>query len=140
LRAALDREAAHEQVLSHVTDAIVVAGSDGRVTSWSSGAETLFGVERARAVGQRLPELVTDRMAGRRGGDLHEALASGVEWRGDAEIVRPSGVALFIEASIRRFEPRSGVDAGFMLVARDVDARRRAEIEAGARARQQAAV
>jgi PAS domain S-box-containing protein len=140
LRAALDREAAHEQVLSHVTDAIVVAGSDGRVTSWSSGAEALFGVERSRAVGQRLPELVTDRMAGRRGGDLHEALASGVEWRGDAEIVRPSGDALFIEASIRRFEPRSGVDAGFMLVARDVDARRRAEIEAGARARQQAAV
>jgi PAS domain S-box-containing protein len=140
LRTALARLDAHEQVLSHVTDAIVVADGAGCVTSWSTGAETLFGVDRARAVGRPLTELVTDRMARRRGGDLHEALGTRVEWRGDAEIVRPSGDVLFIEASIRRFEPGGGGDAGLMLVARDVDARRRAEIEAGARARQQAAV
>ena len=140
LRTALDREAAHEQLLSHVTDAIVVADISGRVTSWSSGAAVLFGVESADAVGRPLPELVNDRMAGRTGGDLHEALAARVEWRGDAEIVRPSGDALFIEASVRPFAPSGARGAGVMLVARDVDARRRVELEAGVRARQQAAV
>ena len=79
-------------------------------------------------------------MAAARDGDLHSALATGSNWRGDAEIVRPSGDTVFVEATLRTLTDEAGRPSGTLIVAHDVDARRRTELEAGIRARQQAAI
>ncbi len=110
------------------------------VTSWNPGAESLFGIAAADAIGQHVASLITNRMAARRGGDLHEAIASRTNWRGDAEIVRPSGDTLFIEATLRGVTDERGIRSGTLIVAHDVDARRRTELESAIRARQQAVI
>jgi PAS domain S-box-containing protein len=140
LRAAGERQAMQAHVLSQVTDAIIVTGVDGCVVSWNSAAEAIFGRPAGDAIGQPIATLITNRMAARRDGDLHAALASGASWRGDAEIIRPAGDTVFIEATLRGLTDKQGQPSGTLIVAHDVDARRRVEIEAGIRARQQTAI
>ena len=140
LQAAGERQAMQAHVLSQVTDAIIVADVDGRVVSWNAAAETMFGRLASDAIGQPIASLITNRLAARRDGDLHAALASSSNWRGDAEIVRPSGDTVFIEATLRGLTGKDGGASGTLIVAHDIDARRRAEIEAGIRARQQAVI
>jgi PAS domain S-box-containing protein len=140
LQEAGERQAMQAHVLSQVTDAVVITDNDTRVTSWNGGAEALFGRPASDAVGQPVGALIANRLAGARGGDLHDAIASHEQWRGDAEIIRPSGDTLYIEATVRPVTDMRGALSGMLVVARDVDARRRAEREAEVRARQQAAV
>jgi len=140
LQRAAERQKVQAHVLSQVTDTIVVADVNGLVTTWNAGAETIFGRQAAEAVGQPVASLITNRMATPRDGDLHSALATGSNWRGDAEVVRPSGDTVFVEATLRSLTDEAGGPSGTLIVAHDVDARRRAELEAGIRARQQAAI
>jgi PAS domain S-box-containing protein len=140
LHAASERQAMQAHVLSQVTDAIVTTDVEGRVVSWNTAAEAIFGRAAGDAIGQPVEALVTNRLAARRDGDLHAALAAGTNWRGDAEIVRPSGDTVFIEATLRGLADEAGTPSGTIIVAHDVDARRRAELEAGIRARQQTAI
>jgi PAS domain S-box-containing protein len=137
---AVERQKVQAHLLSQVTDAIVVADVNGLVTTWNTGAETIFGRTGADAIGQSIATLISNRMAARRDGDLHSALATGNHWRGDAEIVRPSGDTVFVEATLRSLTDQDGHPSGTLIIAHDVDARRRAELEAGIRARQQAAI
>jgi PAS domain S-box-containing protein len=127
-------------VLSQVTDAIVMTDDQATVTSWNAGAEQLFGLSAADAMGEPVTGVITNQLAARRGGDLNEAIGSRSNWRGDAELVRPSGETLFVEATVRPVTDVSGQVSGTLIVARDVDARRRAELEAEIRARQQAVI
>jgi PAS domain S-box-containing protein len=140
LHRAVERQKVQAHLLSQVTDAIVVADVNGLVTTWNTGAETLFGRTAAEAIGQSIATLISNRMAAPRDGDLHSALATGSHWRGDAEIVRPSGDTVFVEATLRSLTDQNGQPSGTLIIAHDVDARRRAELEAGIRARQQAAI
>jgi PAS domain S-box-containing protein len=140
LHRSAERQKVQAHVLSQVTDAIVVADVNGLVTTWNAGAETIFGRPAADAVGHAIATLISNRMATRRDGDLHSALATGSHWRGDAEIVRPAGDTVFVEATLRSLTDEHGQPSGTLIVAHDVDARRRTELEAGIRARQQAAI
>jgi PAS domain S-box-containing protein len=140
LRAAGERQAMQAHVLSQVTDAIVMTDDQATVTSWNAGAEQLFGLSAADAMGEPVTGVITNQLAARRGGDLNEAIGSRSNWRGDAELVRPSGETLFVEATVRPVTDVSGQVSGTLIVARDVDARRRAELEAEIRARQQAVI
>ncbi|HEX5107847.1 MAG TPA: response regulator [Vicinamibacterales bacterium] len=140
LRAAVEHQAMQANLLAQVTDAIVEVDPETRVTSWNAGAETLFGIPAAGATGHAVGSLITNRMAGTRGGDLHEAIASRTDWRGDAEIVRTSGDTRFVEATVRSLTDEHGAVSGAIVLARDVDARRRAEHESAVRARQQAVI
>ena len=140
LSTASARHAAQAEILAQVTDAIVTTDRQMRVTTWNAGAGTLFGIPEDQALGHVITSLITDRMASPRGGDWHEAIDSGTDWRGDAEIVRPFGDTRFIETTVRGVVDSHGHRTGTIVLARDVDARRRAEIDAGIRARQQAVV
>jgi PAS domain S-box-containing protein len=139
-REATDRDSIQAHAMSQVSDAIVMTDVKTRVTSWNAGATDLFGISADDAMGQPLGSLIRNRMAGTRGGDLHEAITAQSNWKGDAEIVRPSGDTRFIEATLHNVTDEQGTRSGALIVAHDVDARRRAELEAGIRARQQAAV
>ena len=140
LELAAERQAFQAHLLSQVTDAIVVSDSGGLITTWNPGAEALFGQPADAALGRPLQEVIMQRTAANRGSDLRRTITAGGEWRGDAEIIRPSGESVFIEATLRALHDENGVTRGHLLIGHDVDARRRAELDAEVRARQQAAV
>jgi PAS domain S-box-containing protein len=140
LRATPDRQALHAQLLTQVADAIVATDADDRITTWNRGAETLFGYAAHDALGKPVSEVINQRRPANRDTDLRRTLTSGGEWKGDAEILKPSGETVFVEATVRHITDETGANRGLLLVGHDVDARRRAELDAQIRARQQAAV
>jgi PAS domain S-box-containing protein len=140
LQEASNREACQAHILSHVADAIVATSADGRITIWNGGAEALFGARRSEAVGRPLTEVIAHRRIAHRDGDLRATLARQGEWKGDAEIVGPNGDTIFVEVTARGLPDGTGTPRGHLLVIHSVDARRRAELEARTRARQQAAI
>ena len=140
LERASQRQDFQTHLLSQVADAIVVTDPAGLVTTWNPGAEALFGWRADQAVGLPLGDVVAQRASANRESDLRRTLTSGGEWKGDAEIIRPSGESVFIEAALRPLEDERGVVGGHLLIGHDVNARRRAELEAEVRARQQAAI
>ena len=110
-------------ILASVRDAIVVADPNRRITFWNVGAEALFGWRAAEMLGHRLPE----RLAFPRNLEFSELLAQvagGRDWRGEREIARKDGSALWVDLSLRRFADAQGQPAGIIAVAFDVTARR----------------
>jgi PAS domain S-box-containing protein len=140
LRDLTERHRLQAHVLSQVTDAIVVTDRQGRIRTWNSGAEALFGRTEGEAVGRPVGELVMHRLVATRQGDLTAAMRDGDIWIGDAEIIRPGHSSVFVEASVRGVVDEAGVPQGHLIVAHDIDMRQRAELEARQRARQQAAI
>ena len=130
----------HVHILSQVTDAIVVTDHHGRIRTWNSGAEALFGRSAGDAVGHPVGEIIAHRLVATRQGDLAAVMADGGLWIGDAEIIRPGHGAVFVEAAVRGIVDESGAQQGHLIVAHDIDVRQRAELEARQRARQQAAI
>jgi PAS domain S-box-containing protein len=60
-----------------VTDhAIIIADADGTITSWSGGAEVLFGYSAAAAVGQNLDLIVPEALRTRHWAGFQRAVES----------------------------------------------------------------
>ncbi|GJD64684.1 Sensor histidine kinase RcsC [Methylobacterium frigidaeris] len=126
-----DREQRLQLILDSATDyAILTLDPERRVTSWSPGAARTFGYEAQEIVGRSGDVLFTpeDRKAGvpeeeastaRR--DCH---APDVRWH-----QRKDGSRVFVSGSNNVLRDPSGLEIGFLKVARDETERRRAEEE-----------
>ncbi len=116
----LEIAAAHQtfqaHLLSQVSDAIVVTDADGRVTTWNAGAEALFGRGAEDALGRALDEVIAQPPFAKREGDHRQAITLGIEWKGDVEVVRPSGETAFIEVALRPVTDDRGVLQGHLLL------------------------
>jgi PAS domain S-box-containing protein len=129
IRAVSERLELHGLVQAQVSDATIVLDPDLHITVWNAGAEALFGIPAADALGQSttlITEAVTDKL------DL-AAIRAQVEregmWKGETRIRRRDGVEVYVEASVKALRSSSGVIAGRLLVLHDIDARKRAENE-----------
>jgi PAS domain S-box-containing protein len=138
--AAKEREAIQAQILSQVTDAVVVLDRAGLVHTWNAGAERIFGRASADAVGRPVSEAILHRRMRTRAGNLRAAISGAGEWRGDAEVSRPGRDRVFVEGTVRAITDEAGVPAWHLIVAHDVDTHRREEREVGVRAVQQAVI
>lgn len=74
-----------------VEDALIVAGVDGRIELWNSGAEQLFGWSADEAVGQLAGDLIVPTDALDRSAAIRRALLDGEEWRGEFTCRRRDG-------------------------------------------------
>jgi PAS domain S-box-containing protein len=105
--------------------AILTVGPEGRIQSWSPGAEAVFGWTAGEAVGQ--PVAITfvpeDRDAGVPEGELRGARREGavpdVRWH-----QRRDGARVFIEGTTRALRDGHGMLRGFLKVGQDVTRRR----------------
>ena len=110
--------------------AIFTTDPGGLITSWSPGAEVVFGWGAAEAVGRSLEMTFTpeDRAAGAPGQERETAREKGaapdVGWH-----LRKDGTRVFIEGVMRALGGGDGGPRGFLKVGQDVTERRRAEEE-----------
>lgn len=108
--------------------AIFTTDVDRRVTSWSAGAEAIFGWAEAEIVGEAADVLFTpeDRAAGVPAREAAIARETGcapdVRWH-----IRKDGERFFADGSARPLHDAAGAIRGYLKVARDATTAHRAE-------------
>jgi PAS domain S-box-containing protein len=108
--------------------AIFMTDTEGRITSWPSGARTIFQWAPEEVLGRDTSLLFTpeDRDKGAHKAELKTASETGFaldqRWH-----VRKDGSLFFAEGSVRPLHDKHGALRGYLKVARDATERRRAE-------------
>jgi PAS domain S-box-containing protein len=108
--------------------AIFMTDTEGRITSWPSGAQTIFQWAPEEVLGQDTGVLFTpeDREKGEHIAELKTASETGFapdqRWH-----VRKDGSLFFAEGSVRPLHDKRGARRGYLKVARDATERRRTE-------------
>jgi PAS domain S-box-containing protein len=102
-----EQEANAARALAHVSDAVMLIDDGGRVRSWNEGAEQLFGLSAAEAIGRRAETVVPDYVELVDGGRHRDAFVP----------VRVAGDELWAAPALSTFE------GGSVLTIRDVTTR-----------------
>jgi two-component system CheB/CheR fusion protein len=119
----LEAGEAHMRLLAQSTKgyAIITMDCDGCITTWSRGAQTLFGYSEQEILGQRIDMLYTeqDRAAGVPEAERKRALEQGQapdeRWH-----VRHDGVQRFFSGLVSPLVDSNGKVVGFAKIARDL--------------------
>ena len=96
--------------------ATLTVGADGRITSWSRGAQALFGLSAGRACGRRMRTLMVrpeDR------GDLDELLGTvlaGRSWSGSLRLLDADGLVHPVECGWQPIQDRRGRPGALIVV------------------------
>ena len=117
-------------VVDGATDyAILTTDPERRITSWSTGAEAIFGYSADEAIGRCADELWTpeDRAAGQPVREVATARATGCA-NNERWHLRADGRRVFLNGSVHPLPPLpDGSERGFIKIARDETGRREAE-------------
>jgi PAS domain S-box-containing protein len=107
--------------------AIFSIDSQGRVASWNTGAERLFGYTTDEIMGENADLIFTpeDRVTGQSEMELQEAEQSGAA-KDERWHMRKDGSLLFISGVVRPMLDETGKKIGFIKVARDITEQRQA--------------
>ena len=118
-----------------------VAGAQGRVASWNTGAGRLKGYAADEIIGQHFSRFYRedDVRAGKPERELEEAGRTG-RFEEEGWRVRKDGSVFWANVVLRAARGPDGRLLGFTKVTRDMTERKRAEEDLAERARQQAAV
>ena len=66
------------ELVQRLTDAVVIADSEGTIVFWNDAATALFGWSAPEAVGQTLDLIIPERLRGRHWDGYHRVMATGV--------------------------------------------------------------
>jgi PAS domain S-box-containing protein len=118
------------QIVNGATDtAIISTDRDGRVTSWSNGAQRILGWSEAEMLGEPLERLFGDPKSGRV--QLSQEIADAIRHgRGGGEEgwrVRKDGSRIWAAGEMTPIRDADGAVSGFIKILRDRTAQRRAE-------------
>ena len=124
------RDELYRLLVENVTDyAIIMLSPEGRVVTWTEGAERMFGYREAEVLGSPFsiffpPE---DAESGTPGRDLHQAATDGrcetVAWR-----MRQDGSRLWVSVVITAIHDQSARLIGFGQITRDLTERKEVAI------------
>jgi len=116
------------RLLESVRDAVIVIDREGVTRYWNKGAEDILGFSAEEMVGHTMLPLVT---AGTENdaADLWEGIQGGttemIEWRG----TRADGSEVWLDARVSPLVDDEGRTTAFLSVAKDVTARKAAQLE-----------
>jgi diguanylate cyclase (GGDEF)-like protein/PAS domain S-box-containing protein len=114
-------------LLDKAQDAIIVCGTDYRITFWNKGAERLYGWAKEEALGRHKAELLYDDPA-----DFQRATSAVQEyseWRGEIRKRRKDGKLMTIDAHWTLVRDDNGNPQSILGITSDVTQRKAAERE-----------
>jgi PAS domain S-box-containing protein len=118
------------QIINGATDtAIISTDNAGLVTSWSLGAQRIFGWSEEEMLGQNLDRLFTeeDRKLGQLAREMTDAVAHGRGGGEEGWRIRKDGTRMWATGEMSPVRSEAGAVVGFTKVVRDRTAQRRAE-------------
>ena len=116
-------------LLENVSDAVFAFDQDLRVVLWNRGAEALYGYTAEEALGRSAPDVV------RTAASVEEARARvsevdvGTKHQFEAVHRNRAGELLYIDSTVAPLRGEDGSTAGYVVVNRDMTARKRYEQE-----------
>ncbi|MCW2604660.1 MAG: transcriptional regulator [Pseudonocardiales bacterium] len=116
------------QALLRGPDAIIAADRGGTITFWNSGAERIFGLTSAQALGQSLDLIIPERLRGRHWHGWEAVMDTGHSRYGDGDLlsvpsVRSDGTPLSVEFTIHPLMDEHDELIGIAATLRDATAR-----------------
>jgi PAS domain S-box-containing protein len=118
------------QIINGATDtAIISTDKTGLVTSWSFGAQQIFGWSEEEMLGQKLDRLFTeeDHKLGQLAREMNDALVHGRGGGEEGWRIRKDGSRMWAAGEMSPVRSEAGAVVGFTKVVRDRTAQRRAE-------------
>ena len=116
-------------VARHTSNAVVITGTDRRITWVNEGFERITGYSRMEAVGQSPGKLLqcpqTDQLEIHR---LREALDAGQPYRGELLNCTKSGQPYWLDIEIQPLRNPAGELTGFMAIESDITQRKETEL------------
>jgi len=128
--ATLQPASAWRQIVDSAQDtAIISTDREGRVQTWSAGAESILGWSEAEMVGHDLARifLAEDQAAGRLRGEMSEAVVHGRGGGEEGWRVRKDGSRFWAVGELSPIRSDDGSHVGFVKVLRDRTGQRLAE-------------
>jgi diguanylate cyclase (GGDEF)-like protein/PAS domain S-box-containing protein len=120
------------EVLDDISDAIIGLDAERRIVNWNTGAERVYGYDRADALGCDLFALLATQCFTTDGlplapGDVFDIVAEAGTWRGEVRERRADGIPLTVLCSLNVNADSATGPRGYVLVNRDVTDQRREE-------------
>lgn len=119
--------AMRSRVIDSMTDAVIVADTQGTIRVWNRGAEAIFGFSAQEAISHPLDLIVPERFRPAHDAGFRRALASG-HLRVDGKVLTTRathkyGSRLYVDLSFGLLHDDAGAVVGVFAVGRDVTAR-----------------
>lgn len=127
-RAELARSAAHlAAVVKSSADAIITKDLDGRVTSWNSAAERMFGYASHEVIGQPISKLLPPDRVEEEASLIENARFGQQIQSVDTARIRKDGTAIDVSVTISPIFDSSGEIVGVSSIAHDITQRKQSE-------------
>lgn len=124
-KAANDELQEQVRVLAQTHDAIIVRDMDGKVTTWSPGAEALYGWSKAEAIGQDFRSLLNPQFSSSEK-DFMESLLQMGTWEGEVVEHRRDGTQVTVVSRCSLSRDNHNIPKAILATHNDVSERRRA--------------
>jgi len=113
-------------ILETTAEAVVAIGPDRRIMFWNSGAEQLYGISKADAMGKPLTEVYRYEWENPEDEQKAEAaLQKQGMWSGENVHVRVDGTRIYVSSNVNTIGQEHG--GGMFAVVRDISETKRAE-------------
>jgi PAS domain S-box-containing protein len=117
----------HRHIVEQASEAVIFADRDGVVRLWNHGAETIFGIPAAEAIGRDLDMIIPERFRAAHNAGYRRAMESGQVRLGGRVLTTRSqhrnGNKLYVDLSFGLVKDDGGVPVGAFAIGRDVTAR-----------------
>lgn len=129
----MNEDKLREIIVEKAPDAIMYADHDGIIRLWNDGAQRIFGVTKAEALGRSLDLIIPERLRARHWQGYHQTMATGDSRYGHQLLRVPAlkgdGDQFSSEFSIVLVRDEFGPPLGVAAILRDVSAQRQREQE-----------
>jgi PAS domain S-box-containing protein len=112
--------------------AVIMTAHDGVIRSWNRGAEAIYRLSAADAIGQRLADIAPDDLLTMRLHAVTITVMSGEPWSGELQFVRSDGRPIWVRATASPMHSRSGQVIGTIWLAWDITERKQRALLDGA--------
>jgi PAS domain S-box-containing protein len=124
-------------IVDATQEAVIFAGTDGRIQLWNGGAERIFGWSAGEAIGQSLDLIIPEKLRGRHWDGWKQVMKTGItRYASDllaVPAVRKDGARISLEFTVALVRDGAGEIAGVAAVLRDVTERWQRDRELRAR-------
>lgn len=121
---ALRREAF---IFENLNDAVMITDLEGYIQSWNKAAEKVFGYSHEEVVDNFIKMLFRQPEFTKNFGKIRKKIQRTLLWSGEAAIVRKDGSEGIAETSVFPFRDSSGEHIAFVVILKDITARKQAE-------------
>lgn len=111
----------------HCAEAIVGLDRSGRIISWNTGAQMMFGWEEVEAAGKKIPDLVCAEGASSVEAMLVEAAARGVVKEHETRWRRKTGETLDVRVTVSALKDEAQEVFGFSAIVMDLTEKKKME-------------